>query len=142
MKQKFSLAAILLFLTFSSEIFCQDNSWTGIHLTVAGHNTMDGVEASFKQGNCNGEEVVFIELINHNDYDVSVTWSDAVFTQELKWVQKENKEEKTFLLPAAATVKGDCSEGNVVLMIWLKDFIKDKKDFKRYGAANFTVAKK
>jgi hypothetical protein len=132
----------LLAVVFSSETFSQ-SSWTGIHLTVAGYNTVDGVEASFQLGKCNGEEVVFLKLINHNDYPVTVTWNDAIFTQELKWVQKEKIEEKSFVLNANEEVIGNCGSGSASeLRIPLKDFIKNKKDFKRYGAANFAVARK
>lgn len=102
---------------------------------------MDGVEASFLVNTCNGVDIVFIKFINHNANAVKIEWFDAVFSQELKWNNKEAPgDKKSMVLAANAEVKGECSKNQYPeLFVKVKDFVADKKNFKRYSASRFKV---
>lgn len=116
-------------------------SWQPIFLQVTGGNTMDGVEASFQLNKCNGVDVVYVKFFNHNSYPVKIEWVDAVFTQELKWVNDAaGTNKKSLNLPANTEAKGDCSNKLYpALLVKVKDFISDKKDFKRFSASQLAV---
>lgn len=102
---------------------------------------MDGVEASFQVNTCNGVDIIYIKFINHNANAVKIEWFDAVFSQELKWNSKETPaDKKSLVLSANAEVKGECSKNLYLeLFVKVKDFVADKKDFKRYSASRFKV---
>ena len=110
-------------------------------LQVSGSNVMDGVEASFQIGTCNNENVVYLKFVNKNSYPVKLEWFDAVFTQELKWVNKEGDANKRLLvLPAKSELVGSCVKAPAPeLMVKLNDFITDKKNFKRYVSSQLTI---
>ncbi|MES2139202.1 MAG: hypothetical protein V4511_05810 [Bacteroidota bacterium] len=135
---------IFLFaIVFASpqKVTAQNNSdWQPIYLLVTGDNTMDGVEAFFQINTCNGVDIVNIKFINHNANAVKIEWFDAVFSQELKWNNKEAPgDKKSMVLAANAEVKGGCSNLYPELFVKIKDFVADKKDFKRYAASRFKV---
>lgn len=115
--------------------------WQPIYLLVTGGNTMDGLEASFQINTCNGVDVIYIKFINHNSNPVKIEWFDAVFSQELKWSSKEGlADKKSLVIPAGAEVKGECSNNHYPeLFVRVKDFVVDKKDFKRYSASQLRV---
>ncbi|MES2593034.1 MAG: hypothetical protein V4608_14220 [Bacteroidota bacterium] len=142
-KKKYYFVLLLVWaFSGSNNVSAQNNSgWEPIYLQVTGANTMDGVEASFQMNTCNGEDVLCIKFINRNKYPVKLEWFDAVFTQELKWINKDQPENrKTITLPAETEAKGSCSSNAYPeLTIKLKDFIAGKKDFKRYSASQLRV---
>ena len=135
--------SILLFFIFSYRFTFANNGqdWQTIYLTPGGGNLMDGVEAYFQLATCNGEQVVYVKFINHNEYSVRLEWFDAIFTQELKWINKDAEENKKSLLIAPKVeAAGKCSgTGSAELIIDLKDFNTDKKEFKRYSAFQLNV---
>lgn len=145
MKKKLPLLILLFVLIFcsSSRMNAQsDADWQPIYLQVTGHNMMDGVEASFQVRTCNGEDLIYIKYINHNDYAVKLEWFDAVFTQALKWINKEQAaDKKTIQLAAKEEAMGKCSNNLYAeLIVKVKDFTADKKDFKRYSASRLLVS--
>jgi hypothetical protein len=138
----FFVFLLAIFLTMPDRANAQNNSeWQPIYLLVTGGNTMDGVEASFQVNTCNGVDVIYIKFINHNANSVKIEWFDAVFSQELKWNNKEQPgDKKSLVLSANAEVKGECSKNLYPeLFVKVKDFVVDKKDFKRYAASQFRV---
>jgi hypothetical protein len=144
MKTKFAILIWLLFAIFSipHQIRAQSISeWQPIFLNVAGDNKMNGLEASFQENTCTGEDVIFIRFINHNSYPVKVEWFDGVFTQELKWINKEkDADKKSLTLAANIEAKGECTKKLYPeLFVEMKSFIADKKNFKRYMAAQLMV---
>ncbi len=150
MKNKLQLLFLFFILIFSSanRICSQTNSnseWQLIGLTLGGNNILDGVEAFFQLGTCSGEDVIYIKFINHTAAPVKLEWYDAVFTQEQKWIKKEQEADKKSLKIAANKEdKGACSVSSSdsyssELIVKLKDFVSDKKNFKRYSASNLTV---
>ncbi len=144
MTKKITLVLFVLLLFFFKN-FAQTNSvWEKIHLNSAGYNIVAGVEALYSLTKCNNDDVVFIKFINHNDYAVQVEWYNAVFTQDLKWIKKENlTDKKTLTLNANTEMQGDCSDTNTIsLKIPLKDFVNDKTAFKRFSTSNLEISKK
>lgn len=131
----------LLFL-FAIKSFSQDKAtWEPVYLQVTGANTMNGIEANFQVGNCNNEDVVFIRFKNNNDYSVKLEWFDAVFTQELKWINKDEEVNKrSVVIPGKLEMTGTCiNTDSPQLVVKLTDFISDKKNFKRFHTSQLTV---
>ena len=143
MKKKLHLSVLLFILILSSlhKVGAQTIDWQPIFLQVTGVNTMDGVEASFQINTCNGEDVIYIKFINHNKYNVKLEWFDAVFSQELKWINKDQaSDKKSLVLPAYKEAKGECSSKLYPeLIVKSKDFVADKKDIKRYSTSQLKV---
>ena len=112
-----------------------------MYLLVTGSNNMDGVEASFQPASCNNENIVYLKFNNHNEYPVKLEWFDAVFTQELKWINKDGEENKrTLVVPAKTEVVGSCvNNSKPELVVVLNDFIADKKNFKRYVSSHLII---
>ena len=138
----FFILLLTIVLTIPQKTNAQNNSdWQPIYLLVTGGNTMDGVEASFQINTCDGIDIVCIKFINHNANSVKIEWFDAVFSQELKWYNKDlASDKKSLVLPANAEVKGECSNNLYpALFVKVKDFVTDKKDFKRYSASQLKV---
>lgn len=143
MRKKLLFLIFWLVLIFSSvdQLRAQSADWQPIYLLVTGGNTMNGVEASFTSETCSGEEIIHIKFNNHNQYPVKLEWFDAVFTQELKWINKDQPaDKKSITLPAHIERKGACLINEYpVLSIKVNDFVSDKNDFKRYSASHLVV---
>lgn len=135
---------VLTVVTCAAPPASAQNTWVPIHLTVAGYNTLAGVEASFQQNTCNGQDVVYIKFTNTNNYPVELTWYNAVFTQDLKWISKEDPaDKKTIALSANQNLQGDCADVNTaVLIVNLSEFIPAISQFKRYGTVALNVQQK
>lgn len=144
MNKKLLLFILLLTAVFSAspKVHAQTNpDWQPIFLDVTGGNKLDGLEASFQLNTCNNEDVVYVKFINHNAYPVKIEWFDAVFTQDLKWVNEERVAlKKSLTLPANGDATGECAKNSYPeLLVKMKNFIPGKKDFKRYSASQLTV---
>ncbi len=143
MKKKLQLLSLLVILLVSSNLRmgAQSSDWQPIYLTAGGGNLMYGLEASFKSAPCNESDVIYVQFINHNAYPVKLEWFDAVFTQELIWIKKDQVNEKRSLtVPANSKLEGNCSNNtHPELSIKVKNFVPDLKAFKRYSAYNLTV---
>jgi hypothetical protein len=129
-------------LSLSYSAFSQNAvKWEPVYLTVSGGNILDGVEAYFRADVCNSESVIFIKFINRNNYSVKLSWFDAVFTTEAKWINKNSAGElKTVTLTSNTELAGDCSSANPNLTVKLKDFINQTETFKRYAASNLVIS--
>lgn len=137
-----SLLVLVCFSVFLQKAFAQKKSeWEPIYLLVTGHNVMDGVEASFKLGACNGEDVVLIKFKNQNDYPVKLEWADAIFSYELKWIyRKEINAKKSISIKAKESVEGDCTiHQQPDLVVKVKDFVSNKENVKRYLTSQLIV---
>ena len=116
--------------------------WNPIGLDAGGLNTKDGVDASYQISTCKGEDVVFVKLVNHNTYTITVEWYPAIFTQDHKWIKKETlADKKSITLNPNGQLEGDCSGTKPEMIIRLADFSIKKNNFFRYGALSFMVSK-
>jgi len=142
MNKLFSLTLITLSFIVSS--VSAQNAWVPIHLTVSGYNTLNGVNASFQQNTCNGQDVVYIKFTNNNNYSVQLSWYNAIFTQDLKWISKEDPaDKKTITLAANQSIQGDCADASTaVLIVNTIDFIPLVSQFKRYGTVALDIQTK
>lgn len=140
MNKKILFFSFFLFSISIQNIFSSNPDWQTIYLTPGGGNMMDGVEAYFQLESCNGEDVVLVKFINHNDYTVQLEWYDAVFTSSLKWINHDDERNKKILLIAPKNeVRGECTNNNPELVIRLKGFVVSKEDFKRYSTFQLNV---
>jgi len=143
MKKKLQFLSFLVILLVSPglRMDAQTTDWQPIYLTAGGGNLIDGLEASFKSTSCNESDVIYIKFINHNAYPVKLEWFDAVFTQELIWIKKDQVSDKRLLtIPANSKLEGNCSNNtHSELSVNVKNFVSDKKSFKRYSTNNLTV---
>ena len=136
-----TVIAALLFLSVTQSFSQNKNAWEPVYLQVTGANTMNGIEADFQVGKCNNEDVVFIKFKNNNDYSVKLEWFDAVFTQELKWINKDGEgSRRSVEIPGKLEITGTCiNKDYPQLVVKLTDFITDKKNFKRFHTSQLTV---
>jgi len=143
MKYLFIYIFIFAFFILQKANSQNNTSWQPIYLLVTGGNVMDGVEASFQVNKCNGKDIVYIKFINHTSSQLSLEWFDAIFTKELKWINKDKKEDKkSILLSPNAEIIGDCLNGKYPeLTINMKDFIEDKNNFNRYSSSQLKIIK-
>jgi hypothetical protein len=141
-KKYFFICFISFALLANKEIKAQVNSgWQPIYLLVTGENKKDGIEAFFKLDVCNEEDVIYVKFINHTAKPLKLEWYDAMFTQELKWINEEKiANKKTIQIPANTELMGECSNNLYPqLSVSVKKYISDKKNFKRYSASQLKV---
>ena len=116
-------------------------TWQPMYLTVSGGNQIDGVEGFFAQDMCNSEPVILVKFINHNTYNVNISWSDGIFTSDAKWINKsEIKDIKKITLSAQNEIAGDCSGLSSYLVIKIRDILPEVAKFKRYNASSLVIS--
>ncbi len=127
-----------------SQIVIAQNTWEPVKLDVAGHNTVNNVEATFQKGTCNNEEVIFVKFINRNKYPVTIKWYDAILTKSNSWVKKDDVNPKKVLTIAASQeVKGQCSvTESADCVIKLGDYLDKLADYNLYAIYRFEVLEK
>lgn len=115
-------------------------TWEPMYLTVSGSNLIDGVEGFFTQSTCNSEPVIFVKFVNHNTYDVKISWFDGFFTSDSKWTIKSNPQDlKNITLNAQKEISGNCSS-DPNLVIKIKDALPNASSFKRYNASSLIIS--
>ncbi len=142
-KRNYVFVLLFTFVSYSyHRVYAQTNSdWQPIYLTPGGGNVMEGVEASFRLSTCNNEDIIYVRFVNNNDYDVELKWYDAVFTQELKWINKDQPEDKkVIIVRSKKEAKAECSTILYPeLAVKVKKFVDNRKDVKRYLTSQFIV---
>lgn len=109
LKTVFFIGVIILYPLYSvsqvttekSLIRSNDENWRPVKLKEDGTNVMNGVSFYKRTGHCDSEDLLFIKLINVNNYPVKVEWQlspDAPKT--------------SVTVPASRQIEGDCSSGN------------------------------
>jgi len=135
------LLVVLISPSYNKAVGQTSSDWAFIGLTVSGTNISEGIEAFYQSGTCNGKDVIYLKFINHNKYAVKLEWSDAMFTQDLKWFYRDKAvDKKSLTIPANSEAKGECSNSSTSqLLVEIKDFITDKSNFKRYSASDLKI---
>ena len=111
--------------------------WKGAFLNVAGMNFIRKVEVFSQLGKCESEDVIFLKMINHNDYDVKIEWMGGVYTKDRQRFE-DPEGMKSITINANEEVVGDCSH-NKELLTRLKDYIDGVDNFNRYAPSSFEV---
>ncbi len=130
--QKFLKTAGLFLLLAPMVELCnaQNGSWQPLWLSTTGY--FKGVEGFYQLSSCNGTDVVFIKLINHNGYDVKTSWQDLVNNNS-------NNLSVSIKLTANTEDKGGCTGNDHQLIIKLKDYGLTASNFKNLYLKNFDV---
>lgn len=139
MKARILLIAAIAIFWPAAIIAQQQMTWTPVFLDPTGSNLSHGVEVWYQQGKCDNNDVVFVKIVNKNEFPVTVQWYNSVFTNEKKWIHRE-KELKTLKIGSGTTSTGECNTENV-LTIKLSDFLPDASQFKRFSTTDFIVNK-
>lgn len=136
------LFVTFIFLFFVLTSFGQGD-WRPIGLNIAGQNNVNGLEASYLVSKCGDNEALTLKLINHTSEPLVVEWYPAVFSYDLKWIRKENQDDKIMItLAPNSEVLGNCTEKQKGLLVYLKDFPIKSQDLKRFGMNNLNFYKK
>lgn len=114
----------------------EEDGWKGAFLNTAGMNFIRKVEVFSQLGKCESEDVIFLKLINHNDYDVKVEWLGGVYTKDRQRLE-DPEGMRSITIKANEEVIGDCS--NNKLLMRLKDYIDSADNFNRYAPLSFEV---
>lgn len=131
-----------IFLFFVLASFCQEE-WRPIGLNMAGQNKVNGLEASYQLTTCDVNEVATLSLKNHTSQPMVVEWYPAVFSYDLKWISKENQDDKIMItLAPNSEVVGNCADKQKGLLVYLNDFPIKSQNLKRYGMHNLNFYKK
>lgn len=126
------ITGILLILLPAVQL-CKAQSnlnWRPLWLSTTGY--FKGVEGFYQLSGCNGSDVVFIKLINHNSYEIKASWQDLVNNNS-------NNHPSSLKIGANLESKGDCTGNNKQLVIKLKDFSISSANFQSLYLKNFDV---
>ncbi len=143
MEKKLHSLFFLFFLSSCYPAFAQNsNAWEPVKLDVAGHSSVNGIDASFQKSLCSdGEEVIIVKFTNNNKYPVTIKWYDAILTQGNTWIKKDNSTAKKFLnIDPNKEIKGNCSSDEYIeCVIKLKDYLDKLSDYRLYAIYRFEV---
>ena len=115
----------------------EQDGWKGAFLNAAGMNFIRKVEVFSQLGKCGSEDVIFLKMINHNDFDVKIEWMGGVYTKESQRIE-DPEGMRSITIKANEEVVGDCSH-NKELLMRLKDYIDRADNFNRYAPSSFEV---
>lgn len=136
-------SVFLFFFLFIVLFSIGQEEWRPIGLNIAGQNKANGLEASYQLSKCGDNEVATLKLKNYTSEPIVVEWYPAVFSYDLKWIRKENQEDKIMITIAPnSEVLGNCAEKQKGLVVFLKDFPIKSQDLKRYGMNNLNFYNK
>ena len=115
----------------------EQDGWKGAFLNAAGMNFIRKVEVFSQLGKCESEDVIFLKMINHNDFDVKIEWMGGVYTKDSQRIE-DPEGMRSITIKANEEVVGDCSH-NKELLMRLKDYIDRADNFNRYAPSSFEV---
>jgi len=112
------LAAVL----YSGAAISQNEQWIEAYARADGAKIVKGVEVQSVQSQCDGNDVVFIKMINHNDYEVKFDWKNAMLVNE-SWMDNPNQTVKSsIVIEAKGEVVGSCAGTFTQLVVKVSDF--------------------
>ena len=135
-KHLFSLIISFTALVFSSK--AQNSSWREGLGRADGFTEIKGIQIQFTESACEKKSVVFIKIINNNDYAVELTWEDAILDSDNTWLKNKNLSVKSIAVNANETIQGSC-EGKLQQLIANPDEFSDKNNFKYFRAAQLNI---
>ncbi len=105
------------------------------------NKSINNVEFYYKIGECDGQDVIFLKIVNMNDFEIEATWTDMVYDRVLEMNTEAHYGSKELLVPAEATLQADCSEAESSDLIVLAQFIIPTHigDVQSFDFKNITV---
>ncbi len=133
--QKFLKTAGLFLLLAPMVELCnaQNGSWQPLWLSTT--NVFKGIEGFYQLSNCNGSDVVFIKLINHNGFKVKAGWKNVAMDNSGQQKQSASVQDSVTIAPNAQ-VEGSCT-GAAKLQVKLSDFGITGATFKAFMCSGF-----
>lgn len=107
--------------------------WKPVKIQSDGGNVYKGVEFFRKKEGCNSEDIVFIKLVNRNNYPVEVKWTS------------DDGLKSTVMVNGGAEIEGSCSvylqnqKNNLSALTIPKSVIQKEKSLKQKILANLEV---
>jgi hypothetical protein len=114
--------------------------WENGNIRADGRTAVDGVEVFYLKTQCQGNDVLFLKLVNHNSYPVKAEWIDSILENDSKWSYSSNEKSKNVTIAASSEVKGSCS-GSRELIVHLKDLSSNPNLFQYFSASGLTITK-
>lgn len=99
------------------------------------------VDFYYKIGECNGQDAIFLKIVNKNNYGVKVTWTDVVndnvsgMNVEARYGLKEH------IVAPGASLQSDCSEAESsdLIVLAIKIIPTHKADITNFEFKNVKV---
>ncbi len=142
MKTLHVLVSICLYTLISLSAQSQSEPiWEPAGIAVSGSNIQQGIEVFYCVSHCDNNKVLFLKIINHNKQTAIVEWTDAIFTHDMKWKEKDaDQGKKTIIIPAQSELSGECSQPESTLIVLINDYLEDATFFNKYRPKNFRVS--
>lgn len=129
-KTLFSIA-----FSFSTLLLTAQN-WQEATIRADGQTVINGLEAQYQIVSCQLEDYVLIRFVNHNNFPVTASWTNAVYIKG-SWNYASNSSSLT--IQASQNTEGICQTENA-LLVPLKQFnLNDKPE--HFSVSGLTVTK-
>lgn len=140
----FTFITALLMMVFCSTTFAQKTisgsndsneqiSWKPLKIQDDGTNNMNGVLFFKKNNICNSQNVIVLEVVNLNNYDVIIKWQESAFIF------------KEIILPASTSLVGNCKSADLTSteskLVFYKTASADLKNVAKQALSTLTVTK-
>lgn len=104
---------------------------------------VNGVSFFHSIGVCNGEHVVFLKLINKNNFKVKITWKEDFVSRQVAQKTEGSFGEKELTLKAGQTSEANCAMVKQKELIVRADQVNPsfKAEILDYGFRNINVSK-
>ena len=136
-KHLLRLFTFFLFISIQISISAQGD-WKEGFARADGFTEVKGVVIQFQQTTCQGKPVLFLKMINNNNYSVEITWEDAVLNSDDNWVKNKVSLVKSVILNANENLTGTCEGKLQDLKINLADF-SVANNFKYFKAVQLNI---
>jgi len=142
MKTLHVLVSIFLYTLISLSAQSQSEPiWEPAGIAVSGSNIQQGIEVLYSVTYCNNNKVIFLKMMNHNKQTAIIEWTDAIFTHDMQWKEKNaDQGKKTIIIPAQSELSGECSQPESTLIVLINDYLEDETFFNKYRPKNFRVS--
>lgn len=72
----------------------------------------NNVEFFYKIQECNGKNAVLLKIVNNNDFEITVTWTDVVSDNVSGKTIESHYGAKKLVIPAETTFQANCTEND------------------------------
>jgi hypothetical protein len=136
MKYQYYVFLIALILTGGLLHAQVIEGWQPLTLNINGTNDFSGVDAQYTLTTCDHNEIILMELTNHNNYPVKACWKNVVINSYNDKLPTKSVQDSVTIQPNSS-IQGDCKGNNMQLVMKLVDFGILKEDFKAFMITDF-----